>query len=275
MLAHAHEVVHRADRELDARPLPEVVTGLLLEATRTTYELTRAQRRRSTDTPLGEFTFRPVAVWATISGRYPETAFVESRVAGRRYQQYRGLHQLVRTGPRSGWRIALAVYPEADRLVRPRAGPDGVTAAAAGSQAVGGVRPDRLSTTLARALDRPSSSAAATFRGQPRRDRFAATVADPGDGIRREVRFFPRREVAVMLAGDGGGVALVGLAHLRTDRAARGYVVTVRRPYDRAYPGEYRELSQGSLDTCLVRLPPTGRAEVVVCDEVQGQLTAA
>jgi hypothetical protein len=273
VLTRAGQVLKRTDRDLDAARLGSVLTGFVLEQTRTSYGLHEVTGRRDRS-PLARFTLRPARVWSTTATRYPQTALVESGLAGRENARYRALHQLVRTDASSPWLIALALYPEEKVIVRPGSSPDGVTVTPAGTATVAGLRLDRLSSSLVDALNKPTSAQARSFRGQPRRDHFADVDSKGIDEhLTRTLTFFDRTEAVAFLDPSGGSVALVALTHLRTDRGKGDWVTSVAPPYNKAYPGYYREISQAFLDTCLVRLPARGKADVRACESTAGPVS--
>jgi hypothetical protein len=266
--------LRKADRGLHTRQLSKVFAGFALEMERTGYDLDR-QARRSRSSNGKRFGWHVVRVWSTDRRRYPESALVESTVPGRSNHPYRALHHLVRLAAGKPWLVDLRVFPEATALVRPRSGPDGTVTALPARRRVGRLRLDQLSRTLAQALDHPDGEAARRFTGHPRREHFADAHAGRHGRVRRTTRFFPRREVVAMPDGHGGAVAVVALTHLWTERGDRDWVTEIAPPFDKAYPGEYSTLSQASLDTCLVRLPADGRADVRGCNGQWGVITAA
>lgn len=263
-----------ADRGLHTPRLAKVFGGYALEMERTGYDLDR-QARRTRASNGKRFAWHVVHVWSTDGRSYPQSALVESTVPGRSNRPYRALHHLVRSRAGKPWLVDLRVFPKATALVRPELGPDGIVTALPARQHVGAFRLDRLSSRLARALEHPDGKAARWFAGHPRRDHFADARDGHHGRMRRTTRFFPRREVVAMPAGRGGAVAIVGLTHLRTEQADRDWVTEIAPPFHRAFPGEYSTLSQASLDTCLVRLPADGRAEVRGCSSQWGVVTAA
>ena len=274
MLDRGEARLRKADRGLHTRQLSKVFTGYALEMERTGYDLDR-QARRSRASNTKRLVWHAVRVWSTDRRAFPQSALVESTVPGGSNRPYRALHHLVRRAAGEPWLVDLRVFPKARALVRPELGPDGTVTTLPAEQEVGGLRLDQLSSALARALEHPNGKAARRFAGHPRRDHFADPREGHHDQSRTTIQFFARREVAALPDGHGGAVAVVALTHLRTVREDGDWLTQIAPPFHHAYPDEYSTFSQASLDTCLVRLPADGRAEVRGCSGQWGVITAA